>query len=236
MKIAIMQPYLFPYIGYLQLINAVDKFIIYDDVNFIKQGWINRNQILVQGSKQLFTVPLQKQSSFLKINETYLNQNQFEKWKIKFLRTIEQSYKKAPFFKEINQLVIDVLSNVKDGVTISSLAIKSLLKISNFLELETEFVLTSKLYNNDNLSGQVRVIDICKKEEAKQYINPIGGLDLYQKEIFYKENIQLNFLKSNYIEYKQFKNEFVPWLSIIDVMMFNTKEEVKDMLNDYSLI
>lgn len=236
MKIAVMQPYLFPYIGYFQLINAVDKFVNYDDVNFIKQGWINRNQILVQGSKQLFTVPLQKQSSFLKINETFLNQNQFEKWKIKFLRTIEQSYKKAPFFKEINQIVIDVLSNVKDEVTISNLAIKSLLKVSDFLELETEFVLTSSLYNNESLKGQDRIIDICKKEEAKEYINPIGGVDLYNSEIFYKENIQLNFLKSSNIEYKQFKNEFVPWLSIIDVLMFNTKEEVKDMLNNYTLI
>jgi hypothetical protein len=236
MKIAIMQPYLFPYIGYFQLINAVDKFIIYDDVNFIKQGWINRNQFLVQGSKQLFTVPLQKQSSFLKINETFVNDKQYKKWKIKFLRTIEQSYKKAPFFEQVNQLINKVLSNDNNEETISKLAIKSLLEISNFLELETEFVLSSNLYNNVNLTGQERLLDICKKEGVKQYINPIGGVDLYNKKDFYNENIQLNFLKSNNIQYKQFKNEFVPWLSIVDVMMFNTKGEIKEMLNNYTLI
>jgi len=236
MRIAIMQPYLFPYIGYFQLIRAVDKFIIYDDVNFIKQGWINRNQVLVQGSKQLFTVPLQKQSSFININETFINQKQFEKWKIKFLRTIEQSYKKAPFFEQVNQLINNVLSNVNDEVAISTVALKSLLGISNFLDLNTEFVLTSSLYNNIHLKGQERIIDISKKEQAKKYINPIGGVDLYNKEDFYKENIQLNFLKSNNIQYKQFKNEFVPWLSIIDVVMFNSKEEIKEMLNNYTLI
>ncbi|WP_111709640.1 WbqC family protein [Lutibacter citreus] len=236
MKIAIMQPYLFPYIGYFQLINAVDKFIIYDDVNFIKQGWINRNQVLVQGSKQLFTVPLQKQSSFLKINETFINEKQFEKWKIKFLKTVEQSYKKATFYEQANQLINNILSNVNDKVTISKIAVKSLVEISNFLELKTEFVLTSSLYNNVTLKGKDRIIDICKKEQAKKYINPIGGVDLYNKEDFYKENIQLNFLKSNSIEYKQFNDEFVPWLSIIDVIMFNSKEEVKEMLNNYTLI
>lgn len=231
-----MQPYFMPYIGYFQLINAVDKFIIYDDVNFIKQGWINRNQILIQGSKQFFTVPLKKQSSFLKINETFINNNQFEKWKIKFLKTIEQSYSKAPFFEQVNPIINKVLSSFDVELTISDLAFNSLLEISNFLMLETKFVLSSSLYDNCNLVGQERILNICKKEEAKEYINLFGGVDLYNKNSFLKENIKLNFIKSNLIEYKQFKNKFVPWLSIIDVLMFNDKEEIKEMLNEYTLI
>ncbi|REE83099.1 WbqC-like protein [Lutibacter oceani] len=235
MKIAVMQPYLFPYIGYFQLINAVDKFIIYDDVNFIKQGWINRNQILVQGAKQLFTVPLQKQSSFLKINETFINEKQFEKWKVKFLKTIEQSYKKAPYFEQLNQVINKVLSNNHDEMPISKLATKSLLEITSFLGLKTEFVLTSSLFDNVNLSGQERILDICKKEQAEQYINLIGGIELYNKQIFKQHEIKLNFINTKSIYYKQFNDDFVPWLSIIDILMFNSVDEIRKMLNQYTL-
>lgn len=236
MKLAIMQPYLFPYIGYFQLINAVEKFVIYDDVNFIKQGWINRNNILVQGQPNLFTVPLKNQSSFSKINEILINEKQYEKWKIKFLKTIEQSYKKAPFFEQVNEIINKVLSINNGEDRISKLATASLIEISDFLELETEFVLTSSKYDNSNLTGQDRILDICKKEKAKQYINPIGGLELYKKQIFKDNEIQLNFINSEFIKYNQFVENFVPWLSMIDVLMFNSKEEVKLLLNKYELV
>ena len=149
--------------------------------------------------------------------------------------TLKHSYKKAPNFNDINNLVISILD--KEYRTISELAIESVVNISKYLELEIEFSLSSVEYrHNKGLAKGERLIDICKNENASDYINALGGQELYKKEDFRQQNIQLNFLKSNYIEYKQFKNEFVPWLSIIDVMMFNTKEEVKDMLNDYSLI
>ena len=99
MKLAIMQPYLFPYIGYYQLINSVDKFIIYDDVNFIKQGWLNRNSILVNGKRNLFTVPLENQSSFTKINETLINQKFYPIWKKKFSRQLNKIITKPHFLK-----------------------------------------------------------------------------------------------------------------------------------------
>jgi hypothetical protein len=122
MKLAIMQPYLFPYIGYFQLISAVDKFVVYDDVNFIKQGWINRNTILVQEKRHLFTVPLINQSSFSKINEVFVNNKLYNSWRIKTLRTLEQSYKKAPFFKEIYGLVATVLDIGLEEINIATLA------------------------------------------------------------------------------------------------------------------
>lgn len=235
MKVAIMQPYLFPYIGYFQLIAAVDKFVVYDDVNFIKGGWINRNNILVNKKSTLFTVPLDNSSSFLLINETKINLKFYTIWKIKFLRTIEQSYKKAPFFNEVYSLIANVLDNY-EGDLISKLAVNSIRSVCEYLKIQTEIIPTSETYNNKIFSGQERVLDICSIENATDYINPIGGLQLYSKESFQEHEVILNFIKSLPIEYKQFNNEFIPWLSIIDVLMFNSVDEVKIMLDKYELV
>jgi hypothetical protein len=232
MKLAIMQPYLFPYIGYYQLINAVDKFVMYDDVTFIKQGWINRNNILLNNRKHLFLVPIKGISSFKKITETEVDYK-FD-WIKKMQLTFEQAYKKAPYYKSIMPVIESVFLTKKE--TISELAVESLIQVSNYLDLTTKFQSTSTIYNNQELKGKNRVIDICLKEKALQYINPIGGQELYQKEDFLKKHINLNFIKTNDITYQQYNNEFVPWLSIIDVLMFNSKEKVITMLNQYELI
>jgi len=236
MKTAIMQPYLFPYIGYFQLINAVDKFVIYDDVNFIKQGWINRNNILVQGKPFMFTVPLKKASSFSKINEIFVDENKFGKWKSKFFQTLEQSYKKAPFFVPVFEVLHQVFSLQETECSISKLNANSLMKVCEYLNLERKIVLTSALYNNNYLSGKERVMDICKIEKTTHYINPIGGQELYEKELFQTNGLKLSFIKSLNIEYQQHKGGFVPWLSMIDVMMFNSPSEISNLLNKYELI
>ncbi|MBC7525086.1 MAG: WbqC family protein [Flavobacterium sp.] len=232
MILAIMQPYLFPYIGYYQLINAVDKFVVYDDVAFIKQGWINRNNMLLNKKKHLFFAPVKSISSFKKISETEIDYK-FD-WTKKTLLTFEQSYKKAPFHKEVMPILESVFLSKKE--TISELAFESLFQVSNYLELKTGFQKTSSIYNNQELKGEDRVIDICLKEKTKQYINPIGGQELYQKENFSKKGITLNFIKTHPITYKQYNDDFVPWLSIVDVLMFNPKEEVIKMLNQFELI
>lgn len=234
MKLAIMQPYLFPYIGYYQLINAVDKFVIYDDVNFIKQGWINRNNILVNEKPYLFTVPLENQSSFVKINETLINQQFYPIWKKKFLKTIEQNYGKAPFFKEVFPLIqstFDIKTN-----NLSDLAANSLKKTSNYIEITTVFEDSSTIYQNQDLSSQNRVLDICKKEKATVYINSIGGYELYSEKDFLNENITLNFIKPKATCYDQYNSKFVPNLSIIDVLMFNDIDTIKGFLTNYELI
>jgi hypothetical protein len=236
MKLAIMQPYLFPYIGYFQLINVVDKFVIYDDVNFIKQGWINRNNILVQGKPLMFTVPLVNQSSFAKINEIEVNSKLYDSWRKKFLRTIEQSYKKAPYFKEVFDIVSTVVDVQGNENSISDLATKSLVATSNYLGLKTEFVFTSEVYGNQILSGPERVIDICKKENATNYINPIGGQELYSQEVFEQSGLDLKFIKSLPLSYDQFNGDFVPWLSMIDILMFNSIEQTKLLLDKYELL
>lgn len=231
-----MQPYIFPYIGYFQLINSVDKFVIYDDVNFIKQGWINRNNILVQGKPYLFTLPLINQSSYSKINEVFINNTLYDSWRKKTLKTLEQSYKKAPYFIEIYGLVDNVLDIGVQRIDISTIARKSFVDTSKYLGINTEFVFTSSVYQNDELSGKKRVIDICKKENASHYINPVGGQDLYDLNFFKENSLELSFIKTLPIKYKQFKNQFVPSLSIIDVLMFNSVEETKSLLNEYELV
>lgn len=227
-----MQPYIFPYIGYFQLINAVDKFVIYDDVNFINKGWINRNRILNNGKDSLFSIPLKEASQNKLINEIEVNWD--SAWKSKFLKTLEQCYKKAPFYQE-TLLIIEETFSI-DHEPISKVIEYNLRLICGYLDIKTEIISSSAIYENTHLKAQERILAICLQEKATQYINPIGGLELYDKDFFEAKNINLNFIKSKSIEYPQFKNEFVPWLSIIDVLMFNSKEIVKDFLGNYELM
>lgn len=233
MRIAIMQPYFFPYIGYFQLVNAVDVFVFYDDVNFIKKGWINRNRILVLNNEFLFTVPLHKQNSFISIKNKLINKALYENWKSNFTQTLTRNYKKAPFFRETYDLIRQVLG--KDCDSISELAVQSVQLVSEYLGITTQFKISSEAYQNQTLQKQERLIDICKQEKATEYFNLIGGKELYDKGDFRKEDIVLHFIQSLPIEYKQFKNPFVPWLSVIDVMMFNDKESISEFLTKYKI-
>lgn len=228
-----MQPYFLPYIGYFQLVAAVDTFVIYDDVNFIKKGWIHRNNILVNSQASLFSIPLAKVSQNKLINEVELSE-EWAEWAKKFLKTVEQSYKKAPHFEEvlgILQLIFETSST-----QISELATASIQHVCNYLEISTTIVATSSQYNNKHLKAQERILDICLQEKAHHYINPTGGKELYNKELFAENGILLNFIESKRVTYTQFKNDFVPWLSVLDVLMFNTKEQTKQLLKEYSLV
>lgn len=227
-----MQPYIFPYIGYFQLINAVDKIVIYDDVNFINRGWINRNRILVNGKDSLFTIPLKDASQNKLINEIDVNWD--PAWKNKFLKTIEQSYKKAPFYQEGLEIIEKTL-NIEDLNT-SNVIFNNLNVICEYLDITTELIPSSAIYQNTDLKAQERILDICLQEKANHYINPIGGLELYDKSYFESKGLKLNFIKSKPVVYKQFKNDFVPWLSMIDVLMFNSKETIQGFLNEYELV
>ena len=229
MKLAVMQPYFFPYIGYFQLINAVDTFIIYDDVNFIKQGYINRNSILQNQESNLFTLELIGASSNKKINDISVGNNTK-----KLLKTIRQNYSKAPFFQRVFLILEDILNN--DQKELSRFLGYSLIKISRYLEIETNFLYSSDIKNDKSLRAQDRLIEMSKTLNATSYINSIGGIKLYDKEVFYQNNIRLRFLESNEITYKQFNNEFIPNLSIIDILMFNSKDEIRNMLIQFEML
>lgn len=232
MKLGIMQPYLFPYLGYFQLINAVDKFILLDDVNYIKGGWINRNYLQLNNSIVSFTVPLKKPSSFKKINEISILPD--VKWKNKFLKTIHQNYKKAKFYSSFAPILEKIILN--DFDKISDLVYFSIVEINDYLNIKTDVISTSSIYNNQHLKGVHRIMDICKKEGAENYINSIGGRDIYDAYYFKQNNISLNFIKTRFREYNQNNSEFNPALSIIDILMFNSPGKVSEMLLDYELI
>lgn len=228
-----MQPYLFPYIGYFQLLNLADKFILLNDVNFIKKGWINRNYILVNNKRNLFTIPVAGSSQNRLIKDTEIISDRSKK--NKFLLTIEKSYKKAPFFGEIYRMISEIIS--MNTVKLNDLIMYSLTEIKNYLDIKTEISESSGNYSGSDLKGEDRIINICQRENASHYINLSGGMDLYSKEKFRLNGIELNFLKSKKIVYSQFGNkEFVESLSVIDILMFNPKEKIHNYLNEYELI
>lgn len=232
MKIAIMQPYFFPYLGYFQMLNAVDKFVLLDDVNFIMRGYINRNSILINGKAHLFSIPLEKPSQNKLIKDTKIKFVQ--KDRENFLKTITLAYKKAPFYDDFFSIFKDIIENNDDDLT--SYIKYSLEQVKNYLNLNTEILVSSQIKKDNSLHAQDRIIEINKQLGSTHYINTIGGQDLYNKNDFEKACIKLNFIKMLPVKYKQFKNEFVPNLSIIDVLMFNSKEESKLLLEKNILI
>jgi hypothetical protein len=231
MKLAVMQPYIFPYLGYFQLINLADKFVIYDDVNFIKGGWINRNKILINNEAGFFTIPLKQSSPNKLIREIEISMRL--NWKKKYLKTIDQNYRKAPHFNEVFELISGIIE--QSEVNISKFIYFSLMRITEYLGIKTEIIESSTIYSNSDIERQNRLIDICKKENAEKYINPIGGKELYSKEYFNSHGIKLIFIKQKRIEYKQFENDFIDSLSIIDIMMFNSKNKIREYLKEFEL-
>ena len=229
MRIGIMQPYFFPYLGYWQLLANVDKYVVYDDVTYIKGGWINRNNFLINGQKNLLTMQLEKASSYTLIKDIAIKDDF-----VKFLKTIEMGYKKAPFFEDIFRLLKDICQC--PDKKLGQFLFNSHIKICEYLGIDTELILSSSFEKHTELKGKDKVISICKQLGADEYINAIGGQELYDKKEFAENGIRLNFLQANLREYSQLKNEFVAGLSIIDIMMFNSKEEIKEMLNDFNLV
>lgn len=228
-----MQPYLFPYICYFQLINAVDIFVIYNDVNYIKQGWINRNNILIKDLAHRFVLPLEGASSNKMIKDLEIDRRLYDKWKMNFFKTLEQSYGRAPYYNEAVLLINDILSFPDKNL--ASFLNYSLQLLCNYFNIKTTLKLSSEIQVSKELKSQAKVIKICEELEATEYINATGGRQLYDKKKFLKHSINLNFISSNNIEYKQFGSVFIPWLSIIDVIMFNDVKEITTMLNDYKL-
>lgn len=228
-----MQPYFFPYIGYFQLINSVDEFIIYDNIQYTKKGWVNRNRILVNQKDDYISIPLKKDSDFLNVNERFLADTWSSDRK-KILNRIVESYRKSPHFESAYILVENCLNF--DDHNLFNFVYNSLKETLNYLSVKTKVIVSSSLVIDHDLKSENKVLEICRNQGATSYINPIGGVNLYSKEKFEINGIKLHFQKSNFIEYSQFKNEFIPWLSIIDVLMFNSKEEVNYFLNDYQLI
>lgn len=233
MTLAIMQPYILPYLGYWQLINTVDAFVLYDNIQFSKKGWFHRNNILINNTKTLFTVPLKNESDYLDVKERFLSTDS-EKYVKKILSQIENNYKKAPYYKDIFPLIQEIFCfNEKN---LFNYILYSIKKICAYLDIETKIIISSEIDIDHGLKAQEKVIAINKELHADKYINPIGGIDIYNSETFESQNIELLFLNSSIPEYPQFNGEFVSHLSIIDILMFNHKDNIKQMLDMYTLV
>ena len=231
--IAIHQPYFFPYIGYWQLIHAVDRFVICDDVNYIKNGWINRNRLLINNEPAYLTVPLHQGSQNKKICELDLQSQPDPRDKL--AHRIAAAYRKAPHFAEAYPVIESVIRH--EANNLSDYLAHQLQTLSRFMGIATEIGVTSRIYGNNELRGQDRVIDMCKCEGATTYVNAQGGQALYDTDAFLEAGIDLRFLIPRPLNYRQWDAEFIPNLSIIDVLMFNSKEKIlAEFLGSFDLI
>ena len=232
MTVAIMQPYLFPYIGYFQLIASCDHFVVYDDVQFIKSGWINRNRLLSGGAPVYFNFRLKGSSTYDKINEKQFTD--LERDRMKFLKSLQSMYGRAPHFAETYELVRDAVENEERNV--SRYVTRTLEKVCACLGLGAQFHVSSQMNIPEGIHAQDRVLWINESLKADRYVNVEAGRALYSAEVFAQHGIELKFLHPCIREYRQFKGEFVPGLSIIDVMMFNDTDTIREMLKEAELV
>lgn len=229
MKLAVMQPYLFPYYGYFQLIDSVDKFVLYDDANYIKQGYINKNSINVDGAERNFIVPVIGASSNKKIKDL-----SFSGDVKKSLAMIRQSYSKAPNFNNIYPIVEETLNSPNRSIV--TVCQKGIENVCDYLDIKTEIIKSSELSYNRELTAAGKLIDMTLTLNCSHYINSIGGKKLYDKVLFKDHDVELSFIKPSRINYESNGVCFENNLSIIDVLMWLDPERIKENLKKYELV
>ena len=227
-----MQPYFFPYIGYFQLIAAVNMFIVYDNIKYTKKGWINRNRMLQNGKDEMFSLPLKSGSDYLDVCERELaadfNRN-------KLLNQIKGAYRRAPYFSQTFPLVEQIVRY--EDTNLFRFLHHSITRTCEHLGITTEIRASSGIAIDHDLKNQDKVLALCEAVGASAYVNAIGGMELYSKEAFQEKDVELKFIRSKPFEYPQFGDAFVPWLSIIDVMMFNPLDAIQTCISiNYELI
>lgn len=231
-RLAVMQPYLLPYVGYFQLMAAVDCFVLFDDVHYIQRGWVNRNRILLNGRAHRFTLPLRGASQNRRIHE--IERMDDPGWAPRLLRTLHQAYARAPHFSAVMPLLERVLGD--PSVLLADYLRNGLEAVHEHLGLSCELVPSSRVYGNAALKGQERILDICRQEGAAFYINPINGTVLYDSDAFADKGVTLRFLRPRLTHYPQWGEAHLPWLSIVDVLMFNSVSELRQLLAETDLL
>lgn len=226
-----MQPYFLPYIGYWQLLSAVDRFIVYDNIEYTKKGWINRNRFLRQGADALFTVPLKKGSDFLTIVERSIADD-FDPRDL--LNALASAYRRAPFFGDAFPLIESIVTAAPRNLF--EYLLNSLRATAEWLRIGTPIVISSTVAIDHRLKGESKVLALCRALEATHYVNAAGGRTMYSSESFARSGIDLKFIQTRPLAYAQFDHPFVPNLSIVDVIMFNSKDAVREMLGAYDLV
>lgn len=230
-RLAVMQPYLFPYLGYWQLLHAVDRHVVYDDVNYIKGGWINRNRLLVAGQVAYVTVPLHGASSFSRICDIALDTR--APWRDKLLRTIAFNYRRAPAFAQVFPVLERLVQH--EAALLADYLLHQIRGVAAWLGIGAEIVPSSRVYDNAHLRGQERVLDICRREGARTYVNLPGGRALYDAAAFGAAGVALRFVQPQPLQYPQTMPGFAPGLSIIDTLMALGVDGTRRALDDCDL-
>lgn len=228
-----MQPYFLPYLGYFQLMALCDVFVIYDNIQFTKKGWIHRNRMLLNGKDTLFSISLKSDSDYLDIDKRYISDG-YVKDRSKILGQIRSGYGKAPFFAEVYPLM-ELIFNYEE-TNLFRYVYHSIVCIKEYLDIPTPLVISSSIDADHSLKGKDRVMDIIMKCDGDTYINPIGGVGLYDKAEFGDKGIGLHFHKMRPVTYPQFAHDFVPYLSVMDVLFFNHRDQVKEFLKECDLV
>lgn len=226
MKIAIMQPYFMPYIGYFQLMAAVDSFIVYDNIKYTKKGWVNRNRIQVRGVESLISLPIKKDSDYLDISARTLSPA-FERGKL--LRQIAGAYRCAPYYRDVMPVLEKIVR--EESGNLFNYLFQGLITLRDHFGLRCEILVSSTLPADHSFKSQARVLDLCRVLGADTYINPQGGVALYSPHDFAEQGIVLKYIQPHHWHYPHSGKDFIPWLSIIDVMMFNSRDEIVHRLH-----
>lgn len=232
MKLAIMQPYFLPYIGYFQLIRSAEVLVLYDNIEYTKKGWINRNRILQHGQEAMLSLPLKSASDYLHIGQRQLADN-FDR--AKMLRQIEGAYRRAPWFEQTWPLVQQIVNYPSQQLF--DYLHHSIVQLCQHLGLATRIVVSSTVPIDHQLKGADKVLAICHQLGASDYVNSIGGQALYSKQAFLQQQVRLHFIRSQPHSYPQFGAPYIPWLSVLDVLMFNGRQQLMDhMIDAYDLV
>lgn len=232
-KVAIMQPYFLPYIGYWQLMHSVGEFVIYDNIEYTKKGWFNRNRILEVDHDRLFTIPIKKDSDYLNVNQRFVSAEGRADIS-RTLRIIQNNYRKAPQFEPVYALAQDCFNFSEDNLF--EYIAHSVRQVAAYVGIDTKLIVSSTIDIDHSLKAEQKVLAICEALQATTYHNSIGGRELYDKQMFQSHGIDLRFVESREVPYQQFGHPFVPWLSILDVLMFNDVSTVRQMLDEYDLV
>ncbi len=227
MKLAIMQPYFMPYIGYFQLAATVDLFVLYDNIKYTKRGWINRNRYLRHGQEAMLSLPLARDSDSLHVRERTLSPS-FDRRRL--LNRLVEAYRRAPMFEEALPLIETAVLNAEPNLF--GYIRHSLAETFGYLAIPTRMIASSEVPIDHTLRAQDKVIALCHAVGATTYVNAPGGRELYSPHAFAAEGIKLLFLNPPTIQYRQFQHDFVPQLSIIDVLMFNSREQVQEYIRN----
>ena len=235
MRLAIMQPYLFPYIGYFQLINKVETLILHDNIQYVKRSWINRNRLRnSEESADFFTLPLERSSNYHDIVKKRIHEKEFIKFKSRLINRVKNNYSKADYFIEGLEILENCLAHRSNNLF--DFLHNSIVKTLDYLCIDTSILISSKISIDHSLKAQDKVIELCKASDCTEYWNVYAGYELYDFKDFNKYNIKLNFIEpSQSMFYNQRSSNFIPDLSILDVIMNNSIDQVKDLLKEYKV-